>query len=139
MKGQTASYIPFEELAGGKLHAQYVQAWNDVAENITDPNRDKEATRTITISIKVKPTKNMEQVVIGGQVKTSLANEMPVATMAMIAKDMTGTIDMCEYGGRQVKGQLGFSEDGSIIDVATGEVMDDKDVGSNLKQFTAVK
>jgi len=135
------NYMPFETLMGGKLNAQYMQAMEDIANNIMDPNRDADATREITIKIKIKPTVNGDQVAILGQVIPKLAPEKAVATFAFVDKDIDGQIDMCEYGGhanKQVQGQTQVTQDGITVDTHTGEIIEADAPPSNLKHFKVV-
>lgn len=58
-------YVDLEKFANGSLSAQVNRAFEEVAENIQNPNTDARAVRKITITIAFKPNAERNFVATG--------------------------------------------------------------------------
>jgi len=71
-----------------------------VLQNIGDPNTDAEATRTITLKIKIKPDENRELAGVQIDAESKLAPHRPVGTSVFVGKK-DGRVVAVENNPRQ--------------------------------------
>ena len=68
-----------------------------VLENINDLNTDAEATREITLKVKIKPDENREMLKTEMSISSKPAGLSPVASIGMMGKDIHGNAEAHEY------------------------------------------
>ena len=115
--------INLEKFAGGALAEKFNMAFQEVLENIADPNTGHKAKRKITVDLTFEPNEERELSQVDIQVKTKLAPSKSVGTTILIDSDGKGGIVASEYNN-QIKGQQFIR-----VDEDTGEIStDDEDV-----------
>lgn len=123
----------FDEFAGGSLAEKTNIALKQVIENLLDVNTPYKDKRKITIEIGFTQNEERDDVSVAVTVKTKLASTSPTKTNMAIGKDLrTGEI-MAEEYGKQIRGQLSFS------DLNTPEMPEDCDPETGEKIATVTK
>ena len=95
------SELPYEEIClaaiGPEMDAvrQVDAALKRAVQNIAEPGTDPDETRTVTLTIKLKP-KDRTSAEITYQVKEKLAGEAPGASYVSIGQDGVGKVPMFE-------------------------------------------
>ncbi len=129
--------VDLRELVGGALQEKFAKAFERVIENLADVNTSFKVKRDITIKLSFTQNENRDDVHCAIAVVEKLAPQAPLSTAFAIGKDLkTGEMYAEEYG-KQIKGQMSFSDyaqpetvetvetaDGQVVDTATGEVID---------------
>lgn len=92
--------LTLSTIGGGNLEAQVNREITKLCDNIVDPNVPTDATRTITVKIKVKPNKSGQVAAIKYLVTSSLPGVDPGETSAFIAMDPE-TKDIALFGTDQ--------------------------------------
>lgn len=124
------------QIAQGELGAKIALAWQEILENLQNPNTSFKSKRKLTITLTCEQNEQRDTISVEGQVKTSLAPTMPVVTRFASGQNLkTGESYAFEYGALDSK-QISFkdieadelttTEDGFIID-SEGEVLGRKD------------
>ena len=139
--------LSLQDIAGGALQEKTNAAMNKVLENMQDPNTPWKNKRVINIKIAFTQNEDRDDTAVEVSVDTKLAPVSPVVTRMSIAKDLsTGKLFAEEYG-KQIKGQMSFSDvisaappvqqiGNDVVDTATGEVVDTSNV-IDLRQAAA--
>lgn len=110
--------INLEKFADGALAEKFNIAFQDVLENIADPNTPHNIKRKLTVELEFVVDESRDLSVVGISTKTKLANPKVTATKIIIDRDGKGGIIASEYG-KQIKGQQYLR-----VDEDTGEVLD---------------
>lgn len=91
---------PLQELdkfMGGALQERVARAISEVTGNIYDLNTKADATRKVTITLTIKPTKSRREAAISTQVVAKLAPLQDLETVAQIGvDDVSGELIMVE-------------------------------------------
>lgn len=131
--------IALQELVGGALQEKFGKAFNRVVDNLQDVNTSFKVKRKITITLDFVQNENRDDVKVDISVVEKLAPQSPMETAFSIGRDLkTGEVYAAEYG-KQIKGQMSFSDlntatspvddvDTSrkiVVDQSTGEVLSD--------------
>lgn len=121
--------IELKEIIGGALQEQFAKAFENVIENLQNPNTPYKNSREITIKLKFTQNELRDDVKCAVQVSEKLAPQSPMETAFAIGKDLrTGEVYAEEYG----KMQLSFDDiqkqktqmvDGEEVDTETGEIL----------------
>lgn len=114
--------INLEKFAGGALSEKFNMAFQEVLENIADPNTGHKVKRKITVDLSFEPNEERELSQVDIQVKTKLAPSKSVGTTILIDSDGKGGIVASEYNN-QIKGQQHMK-----VDEDTGEILQDEGV-----------
>lgn len=122
--------IELKEMVGGALQEQFAKAFENVVENLQNPNTPYKNSREITIKLKFTQNEWRDDVKCAVQVAEKLAPQTPMETSFAIGKNLkTGEIYAEEYG-KQLKGQVTLDDipatttvDGMEVDTETGEVV----------------
>lgn len=94
------------DLAGGAAQERFMKAWEEVQNNVLDPNTDPKKARALTIKISVKPNENRDLVDTIVDVKTTLAPAVGVGTTILLGRNAdTGQLVANELHSG-VKGQI---------------------------------
>lgn len=125
--------IELKELIGGALQEQFSKSFENVVENLQNPNTPFKNSREITIKLKFTQNEKRDDVKCAVQVSEKLAPQTPMETAFAIGKDLrTGEIYAEEYG-KQLKGQVSFDDipntqivDGVEVDTETGEIKNEQ-------------
>jgi hypothetical protein len=97
-----SEYQPFEEICLAALGVnqaavkQVDHALREVVKNISDPNTDSESVRSVTLKIKLKPSKDRRSAEITFQTDAKLAGDMPGSDHVVISPNGRGAISMAE-------------------------------------------
>lgn len=119
-----------KEVAGGALQEKVDQAFCKVIQNMSDVNTPYGAKREITLKITFSQNEDRTKCDCKMDVKTKLANPIPVTTMFYTDKDLdTGKVYANEFGN-SVPGQTSLKDlgitttsDGTVVDTDTGEII----------------
>ena len=96
-------HVDLNELAGGELQAKFDREITKVIENMKDPN---------TIKISLKQTELRDDAKVDISVNSKLAGVISAKTNFAIWKDLkTGEVLIQEYG-KQIPGQMAFTDIG---------------------------
>jgi len=102
--------INLEEFENGALSEKINQAFQEVTQNVQNPNTKATAKRKITCTFTFSPSEQRDLVAANVDVKTSLAPSLGIATAFIMGKDiMTNEVDYREYS-KQIKGQMNIQE-----------------------------
>lgn len=82
--------ISLDRFDGGALQAKFQKAFEDVAENIVDPNTPAKAKRTIVIKMTVEPDEKRSVAAVSYDVKSTLAPERKEEISAFIIRGING-------------------------------------------------
>ncbi|MDF2844763.1 MAG: replication protein [Herbinix sp.] len=105
------SKIDLNKFAGGTLQEKFNGALTEVIKNMQDPNTSFKNKRGITISIGFTQNEQRDDAKINISVTTKTSPVLPIETALYMGKDLdTGEVDIREYG-KQVAGQMTFTED----------------------------
>lgn len=125
--------IELKELIGGALQEQFARAFENVIDNLQNPNTSYKNCREITIKLKFVQNELRDDVRCAVQVSEKLAPQTPMETSFAIGKDLkTGKIFAEEYG-KQVRGQLSFN------DVENTETVEEIDVDKETGEIKTAK
>jgi hypothetical protein len=72
------SEVRLETLAGGAAPERFQRAWEELLENIQDPNTDPQAVREVALRVRVKPTKDRDAGALTLAVTSKLAALAPM-------------------------------------------------------------
>lgn len=122
--------VELQELVGGALQEKFNKAFENVIENLQDPNTSFKNKRQITITMKFTQNEHRDDVSVDVSVAEKLAPQAPMFTSFAIGKDLrTGETYAQEYG-KQIKGQMNLDDyqaeqvvDGQVVDTDTGEII----------------
>lgn len=119
--------IQLKEIIGGALQEQFSKAFENVVENLQNPNTPYKKAREISIKLKFTQNELRDDVKCAVQVSEKLAPQAPMETAFAIGKDLrTGEVFAEEYG----KTQISFDDiqktqtiNGEEVDTETGEIL----------------
>lgn len=122
--------VKLEELVGGALQEKFEKSFDKVIENLLDPNTPYKPSRVISIKLAFAQNESRDDVKVSLDVSEKLAPQSGLSTAFSIGTDLkTGKIYAEEYG-KQVKGQMSFSDyeivDNKAVDTETGEIVTDQ-------------
>lgn len=121
-------HVDINNLAGGAMAERINRELQKVAENVMDPNTKAEATRTVTISIKIKPNESRQIGTTDIDVKSSLAPAKGVPTQFIFDYDTEGNAVVKELNLSNDKNQLALNNSGEVVD-GTGDATHSNVVG----------
>ena len=131
--------VELKELVGGALQEQFGKSFEEVIENLQNPNTPYKNSREITIKLKFTQNEKRDDVKCAVQVSTKLAPQAPMETSFAIGKDLkTGELYAEEYG-KQIKGQMSIDDyqkeqpqviEGNVVDTSTGEIISEQQYAS---------
>jgi hypothetical protein len=112
------------------LQEQFSKSFENIIENLQNPNTPFKNSREITIKLKFTQNEKRDDVKCAVQVSEKLAPQTPMETSFAIGKDLkTGEIYAEEYG-KQIKGQMSVDDlpetqivEGEEVDTETGEIL----------------
>jgi hypothetical protein len=114
--------IELVELVGGALQEQFARAFENVLENLQNPNTPFKNAREINIKLKFTQSEQRDRAMCDITVTEKLAPQAPLGTAFSIGRDLkTGELYAEEYGG-QLKLRMG--NDTTEVDTETGEVVE---------------
>ena len=121
--------IELKEIIGGALQEQFSKAFENVIENLQNPNTPYKKAREISIKLKFTQNESRDDVKCAVQVSEKLAPQAPMETAFAIGKDLrTGEVFAEEYG----KTQISFEDmqgtqniNGVEVDTETGEIVNE--------------
>lgn len=121
--------VELNSLIGGALQEKFGKAFERVVENLQDQNTSFKVKRGITIRLSFVQNEARDDVQVDVDVTEKLAPQTGMRTSFYIGKDLkTGEIFAEEYG-KQVRGQMTFTdvqEPEIVVDPATGEVIEEE-------------
>ena len=131
--------VELEELIGGALQEQFSKSFENIVENLQNPNTPFKNSREITIKLKFTQNEKRDDVKCAVQVTEKLASQTPMETAFAIGKDLkTGEIYAEEYG-KQIKGQMHVDDlsetqtvAGEKVDTETGEILGPRTATANV-------
>lgn len=120
--------MELRELVGGALQEQFAKSFENVVENLQNPNTPFKVSREINIKLKFTQNEKRDDVKCGILVAEKLAPQSPMETNFSVGKDLkTGELFAVEYG-KQCSGQVTMDdlgrEENSVIDTETGEILE---------------
>lgn len=110
--------INLEKFADGALSEKFNIAFQEVLENIADPNTKYKTKRKLIIDLTFETDEERELSIVGIQTKTKLAPAKAAATKIIIDRDGKGGVIASEYMS-QIRGQQYLG-----VDEETGEIID---------------
>ena len=114
--------VSLEKFAGGALAEQFGKAFENVIENLLDPNTSFKEPRKITISMKFTQNELRDDVRCEVTVSEKLASQGSTSTSFAIGTDLkTKKVYANEYGKNQ------YQFDVIPVDKESGEVIEEKD------------
>lgn len=125
--------INLEKFAGGALAEKFNMAFQEVLDNIADPNTGHKAKRKITVELTFEPNEERQLSQVDVQVKTKLAPSKSVGTTILIDRDGQGGIIASEYNN-QLKGQQYLR-----VDEETGEILSDDSEDVDIEGIRLIK
>ena len=127
--------VELKEFIGGAFQEQFGKAFEEIIENLQNPNTPFKNSREITIKMKFTQNEKRDDVKCAVLVSTKLAPQAPMETAFAIGKDLkTGELYAEEYG-KQIKGQMSIDDyqkeqpqvfDGKAVDTSTGEIVSEQ-------------
>ncbi len=122
--------VELQEMVGGALQEKFSRAFENVVENLQNPNTSFKNKRQINICKKFTQNENRDDVFVEISVAEKLAPQAPMSTSFAIGTDLrTGETYAQEYG-KQIRGQMNLDDyqaeqvvDGKVIDTDTGEII----------------
>lgn len=109
--------VDLEKFASGALSERFNMAYQEVLENIMDPNTEFKVKRKVTLELSFKATEDRELSMVDISTKTKLA---PTSTRILIDRDGNGNVVASEYE-KQCAGQQYMK-----VDEDTGELLTDE-------------
>ena len=130
--------INLQDIVGGQLQAKFQRSFEKVIENLQDPNTSFKIKRGITIKLDFTQNENRDDVSVSVLVSEKLAPQQDMETKFYIGKDLATDEVYAEEYGKQVRGQMNFSDvlgekpqeqviDGKTVDTETGEIKEEPD------------
>ncbi len=127
--------VKLQDMVGGALQEKFSRAFENVVENLQDPNTSFKNKRQITITMKFTQNEDRDDVSVEVSVAEKLAPQAPMSTSFAIGTDLrTGETYAQEYG-KQIRGQMNLDDyqteqvvDGKVVDTDTGEIKEDNTV-----------
>ena len=111
--------VSLAEIAGGALQEKFDKAFENVIENLQDPNTPYKDARKITVVLSFTQNEQRNDVTVDVSVTEKLAAQAKTKTIFAVGKDLkTGALYAEEYG----KNQISMNFD---VDTQTGEVVED--------------
>lgn len=108
--------INIGDLADGGVQEKLDRSFEQIIDNIMDPNTDQTKERQLQLTIKVKPNKALDAAEITAQIKTKLMPELGIESTVLIGKE----------NGKAVANELKSGAKGqTYMDAETGELLDD--------------
>lgn len=102
--------VELQEFAGGALQENFQKAFEQVIQNMQDPNTPWKVKRSITVKISLSQNEERDDSTCEISVEKKLAPTKPIATKFAIGKDLkTGEVFAEEYG-KQVRGQMSIND-----------------------------
>lgn len=112
--------VSLAEIAGGALQEKFDKAFENVIENLQNPNTPYKDARKITITLSFTQNEQRNDVTCDVSVAEKLAPQAKTKTIFAVGKDLkTGALYAEEYG----KNQISMNFD---IDTETGEIIEDQ-------------
>lgn len=93
--------VSLATLMEGGIVEQFDEALRLAAENCLDPNTEATATRTVSLTVKLKPNVNREVVDLDCQVVAKPAPDKPVSTTLFLGKTKQNQAVLAEKNARQ--------------------------------------
>ena len=127
--------VELQELVGGALQEKFSKSFEKVIENLQDQNTSFKVKRAITIKLSFDQNEARDDVSVSVDVSEKLAPQAGMKTSFYIGKDLkTGEIYAEEYG-KQIRGQMSFSDletspvnanenTVDVVDTETGEILE---------------
>ena len=127
--------VELQELVGGALQEKFSKSFEKVVENLQDLNTSFKVKRKITITLSFDQNEARDDVSVSVDVAEKLAPQQGMNTKFFIGKDLkTGEVFAEEYG-KQIRGQMSFSDletapenanenTVDVVDTETGEVLE---------------
>jgi len=112
-----SNMINLEKFASGALAEKFNMAYQEILENILDPNTEFNIKRKLTLELKFTLTEDRELSIVDISTKTKLAPNTPTSTKILIDRDGNGGIVASEYE-KQYAGQRYMQ-----VDEDTGELI----------------
>ena len=98
--------IKIEELVGGALQEKFSRAFENVLENLQNPNTPYKNKRGITIKMTFEQNESRDDVKVGIDVQEKLSPQTPLQTSFAVGRDLNdGRLFAAEYG-KQINGQM---------------------------------
>lgn len=93
--------VSLADLAEGSIIEKANDAIAEVARNILDPNTEPDSMRSVTIKLKIKPSKSRDIAAITVGVETKLAQARPAESMLFLSQTSRGEIVVSERDTKQ--------------------------------------
>ena len=117
-------HIELADLLGGALQEQFARAFENVIENLQNPNTSFKATREINIKLKFTQSERRDDAKCAVLVTEKLAPQAPMETGFAIGRDLsTGEVYAEEYGA-QLRMLPAEPVSDIEVDTETGEVIE---------------
>jgi hypothetical protein len=125
--------ISIDKLAGGGASERIQREINKIAENVLDPNTKADATRTLTISLTIKPNKQRQVGEAELVVKSSLAPAAGLPTSFVFDFDSEGNAVMEELKTGRDPNQTAISDSGEVVDGVGNAVQEKKVINGHFR------
>ena len=136
-------HFNMETFAGGELSRQINRDIETVMRNVVDPNTEVKAKRKITVTIEFKANDQRNFITTSVNSKPTVAPALGAVTALGVQKNLTtGEVDAVEIGN-QIPGQMSVNDvpgvvpqntvdvAGKVVDVETGEIVEDQQGNGN--------
>lgn len=111
--------IDLNEFADGAAAEKFNNEMQKILDNIADLNTDPEKIRTVTLTVKIKPSENRQTANVSVSAKSALAPAKEVSSTILMDRDTTGKMVGKELKSG-IKGQTFINDDGELL-TDTGE------------------
>lgn len=114
------------QLADGHIAEKFAEAWEELLQNMQDPNRAYKPKRKLIISLTCEQDEKRQLMSTDVEVQTKLVPEGGITVSHAIGKDLrTGEVYAKEYRTVDAR-QINLTEQFNI-DQETGEIMEDEE------------
>ncbi len=113
---QTREIRNLDELMDGALAERFNYELNRVLSNVFDPNTSPKQKRSISITVDIMPNERRDAATFKVDVKSKLAQAVPVAQTVLLSQADDGTVTATEITG-QAPGQLDFEGNEEIPNI----------------------
>lgn len=124
--------IDLNSFAEGAASEKFNNEMQKVLDNIADPNTDPKAGRTVTLTVKIKPSENRQAAEVSVVAKSSLAPAKEVSSTIIMDRDAQGK-NVGKELRSGIKGQTFIDADGEVK-TDTGESVSEIEARRNDKK-----
>lgn len=132
--------LTLSTMCGGAIEEMVNRELEKAARNILDPNTDDKATRTVTLTIELKPNADdPSDVAVRFSAKAKLASYKQVKSAFYLEHDLASdAVTIMEHSRGEIRGQMSLGDyveqPDVYVDSETGEVIEQKIIDLRRRQ-----